>query len=478
MSELPKGWINSCLKESLTTESFISDGDWVESKDQDMNGSVRLLQLADIGDGVFKNKSSRFMNIDTAKKLNCTFLEQGDLLIARMPDPLGRACIFPGVNQKAVTVVDVCLIRNRGDSAFINSLLKYWINSPLIRNLIDSNSSGSTRKRITRKKLEAFSLPLPPLAEQKRIVEKLDQVLAQVDTIKARLDGIPAILKRFRQSVLAAAVSGKLTEEWRGEHKIIDLIASISEFRGCILKELPYGWSWRLFGDVVTIASNLVDPLKTPDDIHIAPNHIEPRTGRLLDYKTVNEDLVKSAKHRFYSGQILYSKIRPYLCKAAIVNFDGLCSADMYPLNTKLEPKYLLNWLLSDQFTNWASNGDSRTVLPKINKKQLSAIPVPVPPIEEQTEIVRLVDQYFAFADAIEQQVKKAQQRVDKLTQSILAKAFKGELVPQEHTLDKNYEPADQLLKRIAAARAESDALAKAAKQAVKKTTKKAVKKS
>ena len=87
-------------------EGLFCDGDWIEKKDQDVNGNVRLIQLADIGEGTFKDKSSRYLTEDTARRLNCTFLQQGDILIARLPDPLGRACIFPlnGLTTTALTV--------------------------------------------------------------------------------------------------------------------------------------------------------------------------------------------------------------------------------------------------------------------------------------------------------------------------------------------------------------------------------------
>ena len=219
VDSLPQGWAIAKNSEAIEANGIIADGDWIESKDQDPNGDVRLIQLADIGDGNFRNKSERFMTSENAERMNCTFLETGDLLIARMPDPLGRACIFPGVGQKAVTVVDICLIRPNTGSALQNKLLMYWINTPQIRNFIALQATGTTRKRITRRNLEELVLPIPPLAEQQQIAAKLDELLAQVDTLKTRLDTIPKILKRFRQSVLAAAVSGKLTEEWRSKNE-------------------------------------------------------------------------------------------------------------------------------------------------------------------------------------------------------------------------------------------------------------------
>jgi len=129
-SDLPPGWTKSAIEELIGHDGIFCDGDWVESKDQDPNGEVRLIQLADIGDGFFKDQSDRFLTFKKSIELNCTYLQKGDILVARLPDPLGRACIFPlsGI-KKFVTVVDVCIIRN--NSNLINSqYLLYLINSP------------------------------------------------------------------------------------------------------------------------------------------------------------------------------------------------------------------------------------------------------------------------------------------------------------------------------------------------------------
>src|SRR4051794_21342905 len=110
--QLPVGWAWATIPELAGKAGVFVDGDWVESVDQDPNGDVRLIQLADVGDGVFRNKSNRFMTKAKADELHCTFLKENDVLIARMPDPLGRACIFPGDEKLAVTVVDVAIVRS------------------------------------------------------------------------------------------------------------------------------------------------------------------------------------------------------------------------------------------------------------------------------------------------------------------------------------------------------------------------------
>jgi type I restriction enzyme S subunit len=109
---LPDGWSLSSIDDLIGAEGLFMDGDWIESKDQDLNGSVRLIQLADIGEVDFKDKSNRYMTFDRAKELGCTFLKQDDILVARMPEPLGRATLFPLTKLNGyVTVVDVAIIR-------------------------------------------------------------------------------------------------------------------------------------------------------------------------------------------------------------------------------------------------------------------------------------------------------------------------------------------------------------------------------
>ena len=281
------------------------------------------------------------------------------------------------------------------------------------------------------KLLKSADVKVPSLDEQQRISDKLDLVLAKVEAAQARLDKIPTILKRFRQSVLAAATSGELTKDWREKNN--DCVNSLTEFfiteyDGKKLGELPQGWGYVSFKDAADIKSNLIDPRLTPDAIHLAPNHIEANTGKILELVTVEQDGVKSNKHQFYSGQIIYSKIRPYLNKVCTVDFEGVCSADMYPIVAKVDREYLLSVMLSDEFVNYTSQKQGRVVLPKINQKALNKIPIPVPPDTEQVEVSRLTSELLSKAEVIEKQYKAGKARLDRLAQSILSRAFRGDL--------------------------------------------------
>lgn len=164
---------------------------------------------------------------------------------------------------------------------------------------------------------------------------------------------------------------------------------------------------WARFGEVATIASNLVQPHDYLDYVHVAPDNIEKQTGRLLACRTVREDEVKSANHLFYNGQIIYSKIRPNLAKATIVDFDGLCSADMYPINAHIDTEFLLKYMLSSTFLSMAVKSDTRVAMPKINQDELNKILVPVPPLEEQKRIVAAVKRLMALCDELEANLRQ-----------------------------------------------------------------------
>lgn len=494
---LPNRWSQGKLAEIISHTGIVSDGDWIESKDQDPNGKVRLVQLADIGDGKFLSKSSRFMTTEAANRLNCTFLKEGDVLIARMPDPLGRACIFPQVEHQSVTVVDVCLIRPNENSALSNDLFKYWINTPQIRSEISLQATGSTRKRITRKKLSAFNFPVPPLPEQKRIVEKLDSLLAQVDTIQQRLNNLPDIIKRFRQSVLAAGVSGKLTEQWRGENKrLLSPLNDIAKKREELIKsgaiklskqniplpfdeplsELPEGWDWsRLISISLLVTDgkhgNCVDEANSGYYFLSAK---DVKNGKLhyLNAREINQKEFQEVHQRtnLEAGDICIVNTGATVGKLAIAQESPLTEKSTFQKSVAVIK--LIKPYMNEKFMSFYLRDASERLLKSstgsaVNNLLLSTMKqmaVPVPPVEEQTEIVRLVEQYFALADTLEKNLANAKQRVDNLTQSILAKAFKGELVPQ----NPNDEPADKLLERIKAAREEAEKLEKAAKKAAK----------
>ena len=279
--------------------------------------------------------------------------------------------------------------------------------------------------------------PIPPFDEQHRIVhrfldiEPLLELYTVADTKLISLNA--AFPETLKKSILQEAVQGKLVPQdpndepasvlleriraekeqlikegkiKRDKHESVifrrdnSYYEKVDGIERCIDDELPFeipeSWEWVRFFSVVEIATNLVSPEGYFDYMHIAPDNIEKLTGTLLDCRTVAQDKVSSPNHLFFKGQILYSKIRPLLRKAVIAPFDGLCSADMYPLKTPINKEYLLRYILSDSFNAQVATAmSSRVKMPKINQAELSKVLIPVPPIQEQNRIVNKIKELY-----------------------------------------------------------------------------------
>lgn len=219
-------------------------------------------------------------------------------------------------------------------------------------------------------------------------------------------------------------------------------------------EHLPSTWITTTFGDIAEIAANLVDPSEMADLPHIAPDNIQRDTGRLLPFRTIAEDKVISPKHRFLQGQLLYSKIRPYLNKCVMAPFEGACSADMYPVSPRIVGGYLHQYILTKRFvTDVTKAAGSRSVLPKVNQEQLVGVKVPVAPLPEQHRIVAALDAYLSRLDAAAASLERARRNLGRYRASVLQAAVEGRLVPTEASLaraeGRDFEPADTLLARV-----------------------------
>ncbi|HII4381621.1 TPA: restriction endonuclease subunit S [Vibrio parahaemolyticus] len=470
MSELPKGWVNQNLVE-ITTK--IGSGSTPRGgQDAYKAEGIPLIRSMNVRFSGLDAKGLAFIDNEQADKLNAVTISDKDVLLNITGASIGRVSVARDWAVGGRVNQHVCIIR----PVFVDPLsdyLNYYLMTPKMQDYINSNESGATRQALTKAKVESLSVPIAPLPEQKRIVEKLDEVLAQVDTIKARLDGIPDLLKRFRQSVFASAVSGKLTEEWRSVNKTTDpLITWVIPREIERDFKLPKEWRAVKLGDVSERVS--VGHVGKTSEFYTDEENGIPflrsqnvRPGRIsmdgLSY--ITKDAYNSLKKsQLRAGDLLVVRVGANRGDACILPdiFEKVNCANIVFARPKKGLSSYLEIYFQSPFAQalllGKSVGGAQGV---INTKSVQATYLALPPQEEQKEIVRLVDQYFAFADTIEAQVKKAQARVGNLTQSILAKAFRGELVPQ----NDDDEPAEVLLERIAQARKEAEALAKAAKK-------------
>lgn len=332
---------------------------------------------------------------------------------------------------------------------------------------VNLNTSSTTVKHLSSKSLNELLIPLPPLAEQKVIADKLDTLLAQVENTKARLERIPQILKRFRQSVLAAAVSGRLTEEWRAKNFVSPISMDTlednykvpDEFHGYGIPETwvksPIG-NFCSFQQGMQIAKSTRHQSSGPNRLPILRigNYANKFTGD-VDYIEVDENSLIAEASDLILTRTGETRGR------VLTGFKGVFHNNTFRINFNEEivlRGYLFLALNETLTQNYILDVSGRSAQPDLTHKKFGPCPIALPPFEEQIEIVRRVDQLFAHADRIEQQVNNALARVNNLTQSILAKAFRGELTEQwrrdNPELISGENSATALLERIKAERA------------------------
>ncbi|MGL6151346.1 MAG: hypothetical protein ACRC1N_09210 [Aeromonas sobria] len=188
--------------------------------------------------------------------------------------------------------------------------------------------------------------------------------------------------------------------------------------------ELPQGWEWCRFGTLVNFRAELVKPENFQSFDQVAPDSIEKGTGKLIKRRTVLESGVKGPNSHFYAGQILYSKIRPSLSKAIIADFDGLCSADMYPLDAMISSDFLLKIILSEVFLAQVRVAENRIKMPKLNVDSLSNILVPVCPESEMNRITSKITDLILVCDKLQSRLQTSQQTQLALAESLVEGAL------------------------------------------------------
>lgn len=429
----------------LLEDGLFVDGDWVETKDQDPNGQVRLIQLADIGDGVFRNRSSRFLTIEKANKLGCTFLQAGDVLVARMPEPLGRACIFPGVAQPAVTAVDVCILRPNPDRARPEWLVKA-INSQGFRSSMQQYIRGTTRQRISRRNLGGLRLGVPPLDAQMKLAAEVDEIESTGQRASGHVATGRRAIERFREAVLGAACSGRLTAEWRLRNPRFARGETAFENQREDVKRLiesPVEWVWRRLSDITEIRGGVQVGAKSKSDEpyrevpYLRVANVQRGWLDLSEIKAILASERKIAELRLEPGDMLFNEggDRDKLGRGWV--WEGQieeCIHQNHVFRARLRDKRMqprfFSWYGNTVGASYFNDQGKQTVnLASLSVTKLGELPVPVPTVEEQAEIVRRIESLLSTADELLARIEVAERLINRSSQSVLAKAFRGGLV-------------------------------------------------
>ncbi|AYA67565.1 type I restriction endonuclease subunit S [Acinetobacter sp. WCHA55] len=439
---LPNGWVIAKVGDYL----FLKNGFAFKSNSyvQPNDVTYPVIRISDI-DGMYASDADAIHVSDPVVGFEVC---KGDLLIAMSGATTGKIGVYKG-KEPAFQNQRVGNLKLRSDKLGSTRFRNYLIAS-LSENIL-KEAYGGAQPNISGKAIENMEIQLPPLAEQKVIADKLDTLLAQVESIKARLERIPEILKQFRQSILAAAVSGKLTEEWREEQQLANWATTTLD---SLILESANGLSKRtgVSGDEVTIL-RLAD---FKDAVRVHGNE-----------RVIKLDEKEKKKYALEKGDILIIRVNGSVDLAGRFieytpydKMEGFCD---HFIRIRLDTSRVNSTYL----TFVANHGDGRHYLKNslstsagqntINQGSIKGLELLLPSIQEQELVVSRVSNLFKYTVVIEEQVQSALDRVNNLTQSTLAKAFRGELTAEwresNPELISGENSAEALLERIKAER-------------------------
>ncbi|MCT9809788.1 restriction endonuclease subunit S [Acidovorax sp. Be4] len=464
--ELPKGWAFCRLGELLL--SIRSGGTPSKQNPDFWGGSIPWASVKDL---YFGEPIS-----DTQDRITQAGLDAGSELA-----PAGSIliCTRMGLGKIGEALIDVAI--NQDLKAVLLGVgvdKQYFINYFKTLAVV---GSGMTVAGIKQDELLGFVVPLPPSTEQSRIVTRVEELMRLCDALetKGQLEATqhaqlvstllgtltasaspeeladnwqrvaqhfdllldrPQTIDALEQTLLQLAVRGLLVPQDPTDEPASALLACIRTEKDRLIDEgkikrdkplppitdeekpfeLPVGWEWVRFGQIASIASKLVPPALHAKKWQVAPDCIEKGTGRLLERRTVAQAEIISPNHLFKPGQILYSKIRPSLSKAVLVDFEGLCSADMYPIESPLDSQYLLMYILSQPFLDQVSVAENRVKMPKLNQEALVAFTVALPPLAEQSRIVTRVTALRRLCADLRQRLAERQSVQARLAEALV----------------------------------------------------------
>lgn len=406
MTELPQNWI-----EVPFTKPFDIQGGTQPPKSsfiyEEKEGYIRLLQIRDFG----KKPVPTYIPI---KKTLKTCVDE-DVLIARYGASIGR--ILTGMTGAYNVAIAKVLIPDNIDKRFVFHLLNSSYFQEPILSIERSAQDGFNKDDLSR-----IYIPLPPLNEQKRIVKKLDAIIPKVDEVNSRLERVPLILKRARQSILNQAITGELTKDWRKEHNITE------------------SWETTTFKSIatkLTDGSHNPPPQKAEGYPVISAKNIKNNQIVIdnVERYTDEEGFLKENKRtNIKYGDIILGIIGASIGNIAIykLNQKVIAQRSIAIIDTNINNEYVYYYMSSQIYQNCLIDKTKGAAQGGVYLSELSSIEIRVPTIEEQEEIVKQVKKAFEKLDKIEEQYKKAKSYTDRITQSILHKAFTGNLVPQD----------------------------------------------
>jgi type I restriction enzyme S subunit len=506
LPELPTNWIWTTLGEIV--EVIRGASPRPKGDPRFFGGSIPWIMISDISKEKGKYISTTRDTVTESGAKLSRYLKVGTLILSNS----GTVCV------PKILAVNGCI--HDGFVAFPNLtedleiLYLYYFFEKIRQKIIQENRQGITQVNLNTDIVRNITIPLPPLAEQHRIVAKIEELFSELDAGVELLKKLKAKLKRYRQSVLKAAVEGKLTKDWREAHQgelepasvLLERILKerhqkweaqqLAQMKAkgktpkddswklkykepvapdtSDLPELPEGWVWTNIEIIGEVSGGLTKnskrdkfPLKMP---YLRVANVYADSLQLDDVKQIGINQAEIDRVLLEKGDLLVVEGNGSIDQIGrVALWDGSISPCLHQnhlIKVRFKPieiaKYILLWLLSvdgrKQITRVAS---STSGLHTLSLSKVAVLPVPLPPLTEQPKIVEAVERFLSVIDELEKVINQNIKRAEKLRQSILNKAFEGKLVSQDLT----DEPADKLLERIKAEKAKREAEAKAKKK-------------
>lgn len=411
-----------------------------------------------------------------------TLFHQGDILYGKLRPYLNKVHFaeFDGVCSTDILVFTK-------DENLCGKYLTFRLLCPDFVRFANLNVSGVQHPRVDFDKVAGFPIPLPPLAEQKRIVAKIEELFTRLDAGVEALKKVRQELKRYRQAVLKYAFEGKLTAKWREKNK--DKLEPASKFLERIarereknakgkakklppldtseLPELPTDWEWARIGDLGEVVTGTT-PSKTKSEYYGSSFPFYKPTDLNEGYY-VKRSADGLSKMGLEQARLLPEKSVLVTCIGATIGKTGfirVAGASNQQINAIipekwLSPEYIYFCCISTDFQKTIFDNASATTLPILNKGKFELLALPISSVQEQKRIVDDIDRHFSIADEVGQTIEKYLKEAERLRQSILKRAFEGKLVPQ----DPADEPVEKLLERIKAEKAKLQQMEKVKKR-------------
>lgn len=402
------GWSTYSL-ESLCKE--FTDGNWVESKDQSPEG-IRLIQTGNVGEGIFKDRGdkARYISEATLSKLKCFEIFEGDCLISRLPDPVGRSCVLPDTGERMITAVD-CTVVRFDTRKILPEYFNFYSQSNTYLSDVDALTSGATRKRISRKNLGKVEIPTPSIPEQKRIVAILDQAFADIDKARALTEQNLKNARELFESYLQQVFSQR-GKEW-----------TIEPLENAVTKDctLSYG--------IVQPGDNVAGGLPV-----VRPTDLIKEVIDLSGLKQIDPSKAEGYMRTLLQGGELLVCVRGSTGTTSIAS-EELSGANVtrgiVPIRfnpEKISQRFGYYQFISPAIQTQIQAGTYGAALMQINIRDLRKLKVRIPSLEVQRKISDQLDSIKPELERIEAIYSAKLNAFEELRSSLLEKAFSGAL--------------------------------------------------